>query len=400
MFSSVTHESGSECLDIQDDFELISNVRMSQMYFRAKTRTVVLDVHVSDESAPKVILKVLWLPEPSTVPNGFAPSCDVEVKYLSLLSRLLNRHVTPHLTLPVARCMMRYAQVKRLLRRSCSIKTILQMAPGHGEDRYMAFFAERANHETLTNLIRKDMLTMRPSQLHYVLVCVIYQVVFTLAAVHIRLPSFKHNDLHTSNVLIHLLDLPRMREDSSSSTHFVRYTEESGRDAFIDLSACPYRVMLWDFYFASINEADARRWGLGDTCPARKRLGASRCTTSRVCVNQYTDLHKMLDTLEYVLRTAKLWQKLYPHMRQFFDDVVPTKYKCASIQRPASGREKLDLHSVQHSTPRDLLSHPIFSLLEKPNSRRPIQPLEAYHAMRSLPVPELSAPRLGSNPLV
>ena len=61
---------------------------------------------------------------------------------------------------------------------------------------------------------------MKVTQLNYILTSLIFQVVYTLAGVHSKLPSFRHNDLHCSNVLISHMDVCKIKEMYKASDYY------------------------------------------------------------------------------------------------------------------------------------------------------------------------------------
>jgi hypothetical protein len=383
LFASVQPTLQTDCLDIDASFQLQPTVKITQMYFRAKTRTVVFNVSCGSH---ELVMKILFLQEQSQASNINLPridtqtlsSHDVEVKYLHLFSRLVLNHVTPHFVIPIYRSITTFEHIKSLLRTTNSTAKDIQLL-SNGEkknDLYMVFFAEKANHGTLTAFVRGDLKTMRNLRLNYVLVAIIYQVVYTLACIHIRLPSFKHNDLHTSNILLSRIDTSKIKQAFPSQQHYVCYVDETGNNAYIDINTCPYRTLLWDFFFSNVSNDDAKRWALGPMQPGRTTLGGSSAKDARVTPNQYSDLYKMFDTLEFVLRTADVWNKLEPGVTQFFDDVVPPAYKCAGLERTDDYRDKLKIHYFHYTTTRDLLSHPVFNILRQPIDEVP--PIETY----------------------
>ncbi len=392
-------------LDVDHDFELQPSVVVKQLYFREKTRTMVLSV---DCAKRQMIIKIFFLLEPGKMSqqdngapeihaektkdkkgkserdnlSGQLASFDVEIKYLHIFSRLVSLHVTPHLALPVCRSIVPAHVVRKILPLTTEKDTAKKMLGKNPTDLFMVFFAEKANHGTFTSLVKDDFPKMRRPHVNYILVALIYQIIYTLACIHIRLPSFKHNDLHTSNVLLSKIDPQKIQQVYPSEQYYVRYKDEFNQECFIDTLVCPYRTMLWDLYFASVDSSDAKRWNLGKMSPIRTTVGPLHLKDSRVIANQYTDLHKFFDTLEYVLRSSGQWKKLEACIVNFFDDVVPSAYKCMAIENPKR-REKLKLHEVHHTSPRDLLQHPIFNCLRIPIDGQ-TAPLESYDMIGKL----------------
>ena len=385
LFVSASQTLNIDCLDIDAGFKLQPTVKITQMYFRAKTRTMVFNVASGQH---ELVMKIFYLQEPSQASNINLPqpatastlaSHDIEVKYLHLFSRLILNHVTPHLIIPLFRSVTTFEQLKGLLRTSNATSKDMHLL-SNGEkknDLYMVFFAEKANHGTLTSLVRGDLKAMRNLRLNYVLVAIMYQVVYTLACIHIRLPSFKHNDLHTSNILLSYIDTEKIKIAFPSQQLCVCYVDETGNNAYIDINTCPYRTLLWDLFFSNVSEDDAKRWDLGPMQPRRTTLGGNSAKDARITPNQYSDLYKMMDTLEFVLRTADVWPKLEPNVVRFFDDVVPPAYKCAGLERTDDYKNNLKIHNFHYTTARDLLSHPVFNMLRQPIDED-VSPIETY----------------------
>jgi hypothetical protein len=397
LFASAKPVKGREdFLEIQEDLVFNKGCKTSLRYFREATRTCIVDVMFPRGS---VIMKVFQLSNSDLATRREAQglrlrttefkceehkrlaSCDVEIKYLALFARLTETHVTPHMTIPICRSIVQYPEVERLLNGLGS--KLLKGMKGASASRYMIMFAEKANYGSITDLVRKEFPKMRRRQLNYVLTCMIFQVVYTLACIHIRLPSFKHNDLHASNVLVGEINVKEVTA-ASPGTHYVRYTDEHGDHFCVDVSACPYRAMLWDMFYGSVNVADARRWGIGAMAPSKTRLGRNGSKRSRVVANQYYDLHKFLDSVEFLLRGSKQWDRLEAPLQKFFAQVLPETYKCASVGRPHAYTEKIHLHLIQHTTCRDLLRHPVFDSLRVSETWSDVAPLEAYNCRHGL----------------
>lgn len=368
------------------DFKFQNEVRASMIYFRKSTRTVVAKISLGNADGNCAVVKIFQTHEPATrvgSESKFLASHEIEMRCLHLFSSLVAAHVTPHITLPVCATPLLPHQVAPLLDGFPDhvIKTM------SNEGKYMLMIAEYANHQAVTQLVYKKLKTLKRKHASYIMKCIIYQVVYTLACIHLRLPSFRHNDLHTSNVLLNLIDIDLVSALRPDEFQYVRYCDETGHHVFIDLVACPYRVMLWDFFFSSIRPEDAERLAIDPCTPRSSRLGRRGPKGSKSDVNQYFDMNKFLDTLWGILKDSKQWDRMDDSIKQFFKDVMPDKYRCSSIGRQHRYRTEAKLFAVNHTTARDLLRHPVFNSLRIPFPTTSA-PLAEYDQRRGLDMPE------------
>ena len=185
----------------------------------------------------------------------------------------------------------------------------------------------------------------------------------SLATLHSIFPTFRHNDLHASNVLVQCVDPVEIRRSLGTrlpATHplLVEY-ELSGRRWQIDLERAPFRCLLWDFSFASIEERDGGRVGLDCVAPREVRFG-SVVQLSKTAPNQYCDIFKICDTLRWVMTQGegKGWQALSGLSRQQIDSVAPMDLSYVG-EEPSFDQKKqrqLRIHSeLQHTSPTQVL---------------------------------------------
>ena len=261
--------------------ELEVGCSMVPMYHQPKTHTFVYRLHHKGRT---VVLKVYRVGTDRPRPReGRLPQCDVEIRYLRLLAQLVLRGVTPHVTLPIGRTFLRDP-------------SLLVPTPPPGA--YHAILSEFAD-TSLSKLVQTQRLS------GYAAKCVLFQVVYTLAVVQDVLPSFRHNDLHASNVLVQALEPP-------PAAYLTRY-RLAGVTSYHNLRECPWRAMLWDMYFSNID------------APGEQSLRGARGR------HPYYDLHKLFDSLEYLLRrTPPAYQAQLSDLGALIDTVVPPQYRCMS----------------------------------------------------------------------
>lgn len=150
--------------------------------------------------------------------------------------------------------------------------------------------------------------------------CVLlFQTLYTLYIMRRVKPNFQHNDLHIGNVLIQRID-PELKYHSTYvyKNHFFYH----------DLYKCPYRVLLYDMYYASLSKP-----------------------------KQYCDIHQILDS---VILVKTLPRKL----RVFIDTYLPKELRCR-IQGRTLKRQELP----EAFTYDNLLEDPYFApLMRRPRS--------------------------------
>lgn len=362
------------------DFRFHAGTTLQMVYMRRETHTIVARVHLGNAEGSSVVMKVFRVKEPPKSGATRLTSQEMEIRCLHLFSSLVAHHITPHFALPVHACHIMSHQVPAVLHGldSKSVQRIVKTG------QYMVLISERANGGSMTQLVTKILPGLRRPHMNYVLTCVLYQVIYTLACLHMRIPSFRHNDLHTSNVLLQAMDIEALDAVRADRTHYVRYLDETNRPLFIDLRTCPYRVLIWDHFYSSVSTADAKKWDLTPCTPADTHLGNGSDPYSRVHANQYYDVNILLDTTEHLLKRSKQWKHLGRHLREFFADALPSAYKCMAVDKPHKHRNTIKLSSCQHTSARDLLSHHVFEQLRQPLVTGD-PPLEAYEQRRHLP---------------
>ena len=265
-----------------------------------------------------IVMKVYRLKDSSEVPHH-----DIEVLMLSAMSSLLKRKVSPHFVLPIGR--------QLVSRNRANILTGRVLRDGD----YSVILSEHAD-TSLSTLIQQKSLT--PFELKVLL----FQVVYTLAAIQKHLPSFRHNDLHASNVLVQNVDDAAVLKLAPNACVGYDY---AGVKFYVPVSKCKMRALLWDFFYAS--------------CREHKRLMPTRHVGDVYSVpNRYYDMHKLLDSIHYLMPNSK------GELRDFIDSVVPDAKKCMHLKLPVDERLKLGIESEEYTTcKRVLLTHKYFDEL-------------------------------------
>jgi hypothetical protein len=272
----------------------------------------------------KIVMKVYRLKDSSDIPHH-----AIEVLMLTLMSRLIKRKVSPHFVLPIGS--------QLVSNHRANILTGRQLLDG----RYNVILSEHAD-TSLSTLIQENNLT------NFELKCLLFQVIYTLAAIQRRMPTFRHNDLHASNVLVQMFDGEKIMKTAADACVLYDY---GGVVFFLPVRKCNMRALLWDFFYASCKEHP-------ELLPTRH---AGEVYSVR---NRYYDMHKLLDSLHYLMPTAK------GEIRTFIDSVVPDAKKCMYLKLPVQERLQLGIESNEFLTAKEvLLNNPYFSELKKPPAK-------------------------------
>uniref|UniRef100_A0A6C0BNJ7 Protein kinase domain-containing protein n=1 Tax=viral metagenome TaxID=1070528 RepID=A0A6C0BNJ7_9ZZZZ len=242
---------------------------------------------------------------------------NVEIRYLRVFAEFVQRGISPHFTLPLGRALIDAPAVESL--------TGEKKLP---ESKYQLLLAEAADC-SLWDLGQKELTS-------YTWKVLLFQVFFTLKLLAENFPSFRHNDLHIGNVLIQkIYPLP----------YCTRYIVD-GVSFYHDLSFCPYRILLWDMFFSSINPEDAPHFRALAT-PARQ-------------VNPYYDVHKLVDSIDYLIHKTGTKND---ELTEFLRFTLPEEYKCRSRNLSREETQRLNLIEVQHVNLDEVLAHPYFQEL-------------------------------------
>ena len=366
------------CLRLRSAPRLAPGCELELIYKRKGTLSYVMRARGRNDGSlrrrPSIIIKVFGLRRPSSRfkvgPAGpdLLDDHEVEVRYLSLLASLMAHGVTDCGTLVLGQCVVDRATLQRA--RYVPIP-LFPEAGNRGTGMYAVIFAEAADASLthyLHGLAVGSPRAVSSHELSYQVRAALFQVVYALSTLHALLPSFRHNDLHASNVLVQLIDAHALRHALGSALApgaplVVEYSSRTRRWQ-IDLARAPFRVLLWDFNFASISAADAQAHRLARVLPRCRQFGAF-VPLSRDEPNQYVDVHKLFDTLRWVMQGSKpdAHARLEPELQRLFAEVVPPELVCTEGgDGPAKGdrdeRKRRDLlvHSeLLHTSATELL---------------------------------------------
>jgi hypothetical protein len=378
----------SRCLHLARLPTLNAKTTVTPVYAREATRTYV--TLLRGTTGPPVICKAFAIRGPTGSSDCWLSEHEVEVRYLLLMTALMRHGLTDAATLPLG-----LAVTSREGLRQSGLLTTAHTAEMFPERRkgstgqYAVVFAEAAD-ASLTDYLWHSSRHTGPNT-DYLCRAALLQVFLALATLQSIFPSFRHNDLHASNVLVQRIDPAQVRASLGdrlpANYPLVVEYRLAGKTWQVDLDRAPFRCLLWDFSFASIEEQDAARAGVDCVTPREPRFG-SLVTLSKTSPNQFCDLHRVVDTLRWLLRQGdgRGWDALSDRTREQMSELVPAELSYASKDVP--DRDKRDrqllVHgSLQRTSPTQaLLYNDLFSELRVdtlPPHRR-VRPVYSLHA--------------------
>jgi hypothetical protein len=293
IFYKFSVDTNSDYVDITKIRPMCQNTASVQIYYRKATATWVYKLTIPGLSIAVKIYKIKEY-TPSTVYHH-----DLEVRYLVMFRNLVENSICPHILLPIG----------RLIHKGHLIKSIFPTVPVCKTSKYTMIMTECAD-SSLTEFVQTKYI-------HYELKCAMFQVIFTLLAIQHCVPSFRHNDLHMSNVLVQYIDTARITKVLGESVPYVQYTTPDNKHYWINLSNVTMRVLLCDMFYASSQSVDIM-----------KPLSPYMSNDPKNASHAYCDMHKFFDSCEYVLTRIHKFKD--SKMRDFFNYIVPEPLKCAS----------------------------------------------------------------------
>ena len=235
---------------------------------------------------------------------------NAEIKIIKLLSELVIKGKTPHITLPIV-CFDTNASIFI----TDEITDVVGNSKKYWEfmDNYKIFnkyydigsilISEFASEGDLQDFLLKY-YEKKSFTLTYWR-AIFFQILSTLASIHSKYPSFRHNDLKPDNILVHKISLD-----------LTKFSYRVEKKKYV-LPNIGYQIRLWDFDFSSIS-------GIADN----NKLGLSWTNELNLTSKQhrYIDVHYLFTKLTKLLKIDE--SKFIPQeVKDFIGRVLPEKYR-------------------------------------------------------------------------
>ena len=352
VFQSIDMVPGSLLLEFKITPRFHHAVKLEEVYRRDETNTIIYQLTLP---STKLVMKVYKIQPNQLRMKNDASNHQIEVRYLKLFTDMVQHLVCPHFTLPIGHVILNEQEMQQLFDTNMEKGSYMVLLGEWADSTFNRVLREGISGEAIRGII--------------------FQSVLTLHILHDIFPSFRHNDLHLSNILVQQIDVSQLSGVqllNPKNTLCVKYTVNN-KKYYINLENCPYRVLIWDMFYSSIDDADAMRLSLSLVVPGKKKLFATadKCD-NRVSTNQYFDLHKFFDSLHYVIGLDKkrAASREMKELGVLIDLVVPDHLKCMS--RGLTHKDKTDMRiwEAQHITPWEVLQHSYFdSFTQAPLNR-------------------------------
>lgn len=157
-----------------------------------------------------------------------------DIRMLQFLSSFVTQHATPHINMPI----MTWVCIPAV-----------HLHEKHQEEllpkRYIV--SEMAEYGDLGQFISLHCKKWQESEVIWKVI--FFQLLYTLAVIHIYFPNFLHNDLSPSNILVRPTNTSLTFTESAENTTYFEYHLKDNTYYIPDLG---FQLLLWDFDFSTI----------------------------------------------------------------------------------------------------------------------------------------------------
>jgi serine/threonine protein kinase len=241
---------------------------------------------------------------------------NAELMMIRLLSYfIINKH-TPHIVLPIGSFNTSIKPFTLSLGNNIKNKStnkykykrfnafVEKYHNGEYHDKVSILISEWANNGDLMDYIKSNYATMTLLDWSVIM----FQLISTLAVIHDKYPSFRHNDLKPNNILVHKIS-------NMSKNKVFKYTVNN---VLYIIPNIGYIIKLWDFDFACIPGVI-------------NNLKVTAKWTSKINVepvrNKYYDIHYFLSTLKLFFPEFDNTPEIPIEIKHFINRIIPEKYR-------------------------------------------------------------------------
>jgi hypothetical protein len=221
-----------------------------------------------------------------TIKNPKRPE-NAELYMLKLLSSFVIKKKSPHFILPIGTfntSIGPFINVPKKLvdlsdkKNESYVKFIERCENDELEDLVSVLISEWADGGDLLDYIRKKYESMDLEQWSVI----IFQILYTLASLHLKYESFRHNDMKANNILV-------KSTNSNYPENLYLYTMKAPKGKIkFEIPDIGMQIKIWDFDFACISGIIENNKANADWT---KKMNVSNKK------NQYYDMHYFFNTL-------------------------------------------------------------------------------------------------------
>lgn len=259
--------------------------------------------------------------------NNISRPENAELRMIKLLSQFVINKNTPHIVLPIGSfntSIINFVKIPKNIidlesRENKSYKKfIIKYKKGKFEDFVSILISEWCNGGDLLDYLRKNCDKLKLKEW----VIIFFQLLFTLARIQQKYPTFRHNDLKANNILVRLSNTKDINKDN-------RYHYSLDDKATFFIPDINLQIGIWDYDFASIdgiienNKVNAE-W--------TKKINVSKNE------NKYYDVHYFFNTLISKEFLPNFYTSAPEEIIKFIHRVVPKKYRTGEKYVTKKGR--------------------------------------------------------------
>lgn len=263
---------------------------------------------------------------------------NAEILMIKVLSYFIIKKKTPHIMLPIGTFDTDISNFTNLIDEGYIDKSnekyrefVEKYKRGEYYDKVSVLISEWANRGDFLDFMRTNYKRFTP--LHWKVF--FFQLISTLAVIHSKFPSFRHNDLKANNILVTKIN--KIPEIYKYKVMRLSYRVPN----------IGYQLKLWDFDFACIP-------GVVDNKKVMISNRWSRSINVSSNQNRYYDIHYFFNTLiRRGFFPEILTDSIVPQeVKDFIESIVPLEYQAGSSVTDR-GRILID---IEYTTPSEILS--------------------------------------------
>ena len=258
-------------------------------------------------------VKIVAYPKKENYGDMYNPSRpeNTEVLMIKLLSYFVINRQTPHIVLTIATFNTSIRPFLNLTKSNIiNNKKFEQFLERYEKGDYYqnvsVLVSEWANNGDLLDYVKKNYKSMKLKDWKIIL----FQLISTLAIIHAKYPTFRHNDMKANNILVHKIDV-----DDKNKKYYYKIN-----NVVYIIPNIGLQVKLWDFDFACIP---------GIVNNSKVEADWTNKINIKPEQNRYYDLHYFLCTLTKkgffpeLLTTSDVPEQV----KEFILRIVPEKYQ-------------------------------------------------------------------------
>lgn len=343
---------------VENIFTVLNSLGYELKYIKSGTTGHTFKAYSTKNPSDAIAIKVCAYPKNDdygTDNNQSRPE-NAEIYIIRCLSYFVHRQMTPHIVIPFhtfKTSIKPFIRIDKTLvdlnddRNEIYKKFIEKYEDGEFENFVSILISEWAEGGDLLDYIRKNYKTMDIQQWRIIF----FQILYTLAIIHEKFPSFRHNDLKANNILIKYTNLKQTKQ---------YYCYRLGKRKFI-IPDIDIQIMIWDFDFASIN-------GIFDNNKVNSEWANNMNITREE--HKYYDMHYFFNTLTSKRFFPQFYEGNYvpDKIKEFIADIIPEEYRTGGKYVNKKGRLQVN---KEFTTPyKVLMRHDLFSKYRVPDDKK------------------------------